>query len=282
MLSNKEIAEESSKAQLRGDVISGVSVLLAFFGALFLSVRIIIPVKNLASVFRSLSVDGDIKEVPYMMRDDEIGDLANAANIFHNKNKQTSELLNRAEKMNAIQELLNGKLAVEKERAEQAAASKSIFLANMSHKIRTPMNGIIGLVQLASKTNLDEKQKNYLDKIAYSGQIMMGVINDILDFSKIDAGKLDIECVEFSLNDVLDNIISANYLRANEKKLNFRISSSTPIPSLMVGDPLRISQILLNLCSNAVKFTQHGSIDVVVYFYPKESDRSAAFAGDCV
>ena len=272
---NKLIEEDSSQTKLRSDVIALISIILAAIAALFLSFRIIFPIKKITDVFTALAAGRNIKEVPCIERVDEIGNLAKSAQVFHEKNLQTSELLQETQKMNAQQEVLNNELAVEKEKAEQATASKSMFLANMSHEIRTPMNGIMGLVQLAMKSDLDDKQRNYLEKIFYSGQIMMGVINDILDFSKIEAGKLDIENVEFSLDKVLENIISGIYLKANEKKLNLRINPLTPIPKKLIGDPLRISQVLLNLCNNAVKFTDAGSVEINVSFYPKVGQNSA-------
>ena len=164
--------------------------------------------------------------------------------------------------MHAEQEKLNIELAIEKNNAEKAAKSKSLFLANMSHEIRTPMNGIIGLIDLTLKTNITEAQKKYLEKASFSGQILMNVINDILDFSKIEAGKMDIESIEFPVDTIIDNIVSAMSLTPVEKGLNFRITYSSSLPEKIHGDPLRISQVLLNLCNNAFKFTDHGQVHV--------------------
>ncbi|MCR8921451.1 ATP-binding protein [Dasania sp. GY-MA-18] len=275
LLNNKNILQVTAATQRNNTVVLVFSLVLFVLVALYLILRIIVPVRKITDVFRVLSVGGEVDEIPCVRRGDEIGDLAKAANVFHEKNKESVELLERTQKLNVEQELLNLELAIEKERAEKAAESKGMFLANMSHEIRTPMNGIIGLVQLALKTNLDKKQRSYLDKIAYSCRIMMGVINDVLDFSKIEAGKLDIEHLEFSLNAVIENLIAIVGVGAKEKNLKFRVNVNSAIPEKLKGDALRLSQVLLNLCSNAIKFTDSGSVVIDIDFHPSNQDEPA-------
>ncbi len=148
--------------------------------------------------------------------------------------------------------------------AEKASLAKSDFLSNMSHEIRTPMNAIIGMAYLVLKTEMTPRQRDHIKKIQGSGRHLLGIINDILDFSKIEAGKLAVEHAEFELGKVLDNVADLIAEKAAAKGLELVFDVDKNVPPYLIGDPLRLGQILINYCNNAVKFTEQGEIDIVI------------------
>jgi len=179
--------------------------------------------------------------------------------------KKLDDLLAEMEETN-----LNLKIA--KSNAEEASRTKSMFLANMTHEIRTPLNGVIGLSKLLQKTNLNSDQHELLEIITTSGENLLQIINDILDFSKIESGQIQLENIDFELNGLLNNVYQLMKFKAEENGIDFNFHLSKRIPAVLNGDPLRISQILMNLVNNAIKFTHQGHVELIVELMEMSGD----------
>ena len=151
-----------------------------------------------------------------------------------------------------------------KEMAEASAKAKAIFLANISHEIRTPMNGIIGMIDILKRTSLTAEQLDYIDIIGISGENLLMIINDVLDFSKIEAGQITFEHIRFNLCDEINEVIKILRYKATEKNLDLSFEVAPDVPQLLIGDPLRLKQVLINLCNNSIKFTAEGFVHVSV------------------
>lgn len=230
-------------------LLIGIFLVLAFAG--LIAKKFVEPIKKITLSFeeiRSGTIDYRNKLPVNSM--DEIGELCRWYNVF----LESLEIKQQTER----------ELLIAKEAAESANVAKSRFLANMSHEIRTPINGIVGFLELLNQTNLSKVQRENVMDAKNASNVLLYLINDILDFSKIEAGKLSIEKIPFNLREAIDD--SVNYISpmANDKKLRLYSMIDKNVPTIAIGDPTRLKQILNNLMSNAVKFTEQGEISIYV------------------
>ncbi len=190
-------------------------------------------------------------------------------NVVENRNRMlesvNSELEQEIQKLKAAEEA--------RSQAEAASHTKDEFLANMSHELRTPMNAVIGLSHLCLQTEMSGKQHDYLQKIHSSAKSLLGILNDILDVSKIEAGKMELDKIPFELDEVMDNLSTILGAKCHEKNLGFLLETAANVPAVLIGDPLRLGQVLINLAGNAVKFTQKGEVMVRAELQKEESEQ---------
>ncbi len=212
------------------------------------------------------AVDFIIKPIPPKI-------IIGKVKIFLELYNYRTQLENLVEKRTQELKNANLELSIARDEAERAARSKSVFLATMSHEIRTPLNGIIGMTHLLQGGQLNDEQKELLDIITVSGDNLLGIINDILDYSKIESRMIDLEKIPFSLKQTVEEIIRLLKLRVDEKGLDLYKNIHPSVPDNLIGDPLRLKQVLINLVSNAVKFTERGSITIHCESVGNENNR---------
>jgi len=239
----KIIKLSSSLAIAVGITLAIIFIIASLFQRIFSN-----PIYALLAIMKKIANNEDYSLTKELQRDDEYGVLFNG-------------FVEMMDKLKVVEQ----ELIFEKDKANQANQAKSNFLANMSHEIRTPMSAIMGLSELALKIELNPKLQDYLFKINHSAKNLLGIINDILDFSKIEAGMLGIESRDFNLSsDVIDSVLSLSNNQALEKDINLYCKISPNVPQFLVGDALRLRQILTNLISNAIKFTKQGDVIVTI------------------
>jgi len=252
-----QVNEQIKIAIITGLLILIISIIISYVLTYVIQRIIIDPILNLASISSRISENKDFSTKINIKRDDEIGTLVNSFN----------NMLSEIDKQNL--ELTNAK-----NKAELSSIAKEQFLANMSHEIRTPLNGIDGMAKLLEKTLLTKEQKEYNLAIRTSSDNLLVIINDILDFSKIEAGKLSIEEIGFSLNESINRVINTMSYKAEEKGINLALEIDANISEILIGDPTRLNQIIINLLNNAIKFTSKGCVTLKCKLVEKTSTQN--------
>jgi two-component system sensor histidine kinase/response regulator len=266
------------QAFARAAMETAVILFFALLLSLWLSRRVVhrlsAPVEELNSLMQCMATDMTLAKRAKVHGNDEIASLARGLNqLIEAIQARDRELAQYRDNLEQLVEQRTQALNRAIQEAQQANQAKSNFLARMSHEIRTPMNAIVGLGRLLMKTRLDAQQRDYQDKVLASSDALLGVINDVLDYSRIEAGKLSLESIPFDINQVIHNVAGVVAFRAQEKGLELLFQIEPDVPRWLLGDPLRLGQILVNLINNAIKFTETGEVVVKISQKPAGDDQ---------
>lgn len=275
-----ELVEEQSIVNERLAISASIiGSILAILIAFFLGKKISEPLMAITNTFGRLANEENVESIPCTERTDEIGRLANAANVFRETNKRTQGLLERTG--NFASALKQREIALEQAvaKAQDASLAKSQFLANMSHELRTPMNAVLGMLALLKKTALNTRQSDYVQKSESAARTLLSLLNDILDLSKAEAGKIELDPIPFRISKMLDDLKTILSPIAAAKDIQLNILPDPQLPPIFMGDELRLQQILINLGSNAIKFTQQGEVSLSIEFVAGDQDKTTVTFG---